>query len=378
MSFRLLHTADWQLGMTRHYLDADAQARFTQARFEAIGAIGRIAREQSCEAVVCCGDVFEHNAVDRKTISRACDALRTIPVPVFLLPGNHDPLDAGSVFRSTTFAAKKPVRVHVLETAEPVALRPGVEIVGAPWTSKRPLRDLVADALERLAPKQDGVRIVVAHGAVDALSPDPANPALISVAAAERAIAEGRLHYLALGDRHSLTDVGATGRIRYSGTPEPTDYDEVEPGHVLVVDVASDGVTAQSRRTGSWTYRREKADLTGAADVELLRRKLGEIADKARTIVKLDLVGTLTVKQRAALDELLDEARETLAALEISTRASDLVVVPEDADFADLGLAGFAATAVAQLREQTKGATPEAAVARDALGLLLRLARGAA
>lgn len=375
MAFRLLHTGDWQLGMTRHYLDADAQARFTQARFEAIAAIGRLAREQSCEAVVCCGDVFEHNAVDRRTISRACEALATIAVPVFLLPGNHDPLDAASVFRSATFVARRPANVRVLESAEPVVVRPGVEIVGAPWTSKRPLRDLVAAALEPLPPMGGGVRIVVAHGAVDSLSPDPGNPALIAVAAAERAIADGRLHYLALGDRHSLTDVGTTGRIRYAGTPEPTDYDEVAPGHALVVDVAPDSLHAQPHRIGTWAYRREHVPLTGAADVELLRAKLGEIADKARTIVKLDLVGTLTVKQRAALDLLLDEARLTLAALEISARASDLNVVPEDADFADVELAGFAATAVARLREQSAGASQDAATAREALGLLLRLAK---
>jgi len=378
MAFRLLHTGDWQLGMTRHYLDADAQARFTQARFEAIVAIGRLAREQSCEAIVCCGDVFEHNAVDRKTIARACEALATIAVPLFLLPGNHDPLDAASVFRSATFVAKKPANVRVLESAEPVALRPDVEIVGAPWSSKRPLRDLVAAALEPLPPMGGGVRIVVAHGAVDALSPDAGDPAAISLAAAERAIADGKLHYLALGDRHSLTDVGATGRVRYAGAPEPTDYDETAPGHALVVDVARDRVEARPHRIATWTYRRERFELTGAVDVELLRAKLGEIADKARTIVKLDLVGTLTVTQRAALDAALEEAGETLAALEVSQRASDLAVVPEDADFAGVGLAGFAATAVARLREQAAGATPDAAVARDALGLLLRLAKGKA
>ena len=37
---RFLHTADWQLGMTRHFLDADAQARFTAARMDVIGRIG--------------------------------------------------------------------------------------------------------------------------------------------------------------------------------------------------------------------------------------------------------------------------------------------------------------------------------------------------
>lgn len=375
MAFRLLHTADWQIGMTRRFLDADAQARFTQARFESIAAIGRIAREQSCDAVVCCGDVFEHNAVDRKTIARACDALIQISVPVFLLPGNHDPLDAASLFRSAIFLERKPANVRVLDSSEPIELLPGVELVGAPWSSKRPLRDLVAAALEPLAARPDGVRIVIAHGAVDSLSPDPGNPALIGLAAAEQSIAEGRFHYLALGDRHSLTDVGTTGRIRYSGTPEPTDYDEAEPGHVLVVDVARDGVTAKAHRTATWSFRREHVDLAGSPDVELLKQRLANLPDKSRTVVKLDLVGTLTVKQRAALDDVLEGARETLAALETSERGSDLAVVPEDADFADIDLAGFASTAVARLRERAGAASSDATVARDALGLLLRLAR---
>jgi DNA repair exonuclease SbcCD nuclease subunit len=379
MAFRLLHTADWQLGMTRHFLDADGQARFTEARFAAIETIGRVARERECEAVVCCGDVFEHNAVDRRTIGRACEALSTLPVPVFLLPGNHDPLDAASVFRSATFRARKPPNVRVLDTTEPVALRPGVEIVGAPWSSKRPLRDLVAAALEPLPAPTDGVRVVVAHGAVDSLSPDQDDPARISVAAAERAIADGRLHYLALGDRHSLTEVGATGRIRYPGAPEPTDYDETAPGHVLVVEVDRAGVAAEPLRVGTFRFRRERADLTGMADVLLLERRLAELPDKARTIVKLDLIGALTVKQRSVLDDVLERARETLAALETSERGSDLAILPEDADFADLGLAGFAATAVARLREQAAAPEPaSAAVARDALCLLLRLAGGRA
>jgi len=371
---RILHTGDWQLGMTRHYLDADAQARFTQARFEAIVSIGRLAREHACEVVVCCGDVFEHDAVDKRTIARACEAMATIPVPVFLLPGNHDPLNAASVFRSTTFLARKPAHVRVFETAQPIVVKPGVELLGAPWTSKRPLRDLVAAALEPRSPMSDGVRVVVAHGAVDVLSPDPANPALISLAAAERAIADGKLHYLALGDRHSLTDVGKTGRIRYAGSPEPTDYDEVAPGQVIIADVSRDSVKAESYRTATWNYRRERIELTGQADIDLLRAKLDESVDKARTIVKLDLVGALSVRQRTLLDELLDDARQTLAALEISERASDLRVLPEDSDFSDLGLAGFAATAVTRLREQAAGADADAATARDALGLLLRLA----
>ena len=47
------------------------------------------------------------------------------------------------------------------------------------------------------------------------------------------------MHYVALGDKHSRMQVGSTGRIWYSGSPEVTNYDDIEsdPGHVLVVDL---------------------------------------------------------------------------------------------------------------------------------------------
>lgn len=363
--------------MTRHFLDTESQALYTEARYEALRAIGRIARERACEFVVCCGDVFEFNEVDARTVARACEALATIPVPVWLLPGNHDPLNTAAVFRSRTFLARKPAHVHVIESEAPIAVKPGVELVGAPWTSKRPLVDLVARAIAPLATPTFGVRIVVAHGCVDTLSPDDSNPALISLAAAESALAAGKMHYLALGDRHSLTDVGASGRVRYAGTPDATDYDEVAPGHVLVVELDAQNVNVEAVRTGTWRFLREKVQLSGAADLALLRERLAGLEDQGRCIVKLDLEGTLTLSQKAELDGLLEGARLTLGALEVSERGSDLKIVPDAVDFADLGLSGFAERAVERLREQAAGTGPDSLVARDALGLLLRLTKEA-
>ena len=37
---RFVHTSDWQLGMTRHFLEGEAQARYTAARIDAIRSIG--------------------------------------------------------------------------------------------------------------------------------------------------------------------------------------------------------------------------------------------------------------------------------------------------------------------------------------------------
>jgi DNA repair exonuclease SbcCD nuclease subunit len=374
MQIRFVHTSDWQLGVTRRFLSEDAQARWSAARFDAIRALGRVAGEERCEFVVVAGDIFESNQVDRRTVARACEALAAIPVPVFLLPGNHDPLDAASVFRSATWCAKKPAHVRVIEElGRPVEVRPGVEVAGSPWTSKRPLRDLVAAAADEIAPLAAGVRVMVAHGMVDTLSPDPDDPALIRLSDAERAMAEGRFHYLALGDRHSLSRVAASARIWYSGTPEAYDFDEVDPGHVLVVEVGSEGVIATPHRVGVWRFLEEHAEVSSVEDVEALARRLESLPEKEQTVLKLGLVGTLSIRQRARLDEILDHAGDLFAAVIHSESSSELAVVPDDSDFADLALAGFAAAAVERLRAGAAALGAEAAVARDALALLVRL-----
>ena len=49
---RFLHTSDWQLGMTRSFLSEEAQARYTQARFDAIRTMGRIAERKTMSVYV--------------------------------------------------------------------------------------------------------------------------------------------------------------------------------------------------------------------------------------------------------------------------------------------------------------------------------------
>ena len=66
---KFLHTSDWQLGMTRRYLAEGSQERYNQARFDAVRTMGRLAKEESCQFMLVCGDVFESNQVDRKTVA---------------------------------------------------------------------------------------------------------------------------------------------------------------------------------------------------------------------------------------------------------------------------------------------------------------------
>lgn len=367
---RFLHTADWQIGMTRHFLPDDAQARFTAARIDVIRRIGELAAEERCEFVVVCGDVFEANQLSRQTVGRALEALATIPVPVYLLPGNHDPLDPVTIYRSPQFLRDCPEHVRVLSSAEPVRVREGVELVPAPWFGKHPDSDLVGAAVTGAlgaapltsagspgpppapaAAATGAVRIVVGHGAVDLLDPDRTNTAAILLEPLERELAAGRIHYVALGDRHSRTEVGGSGAVWYSGTPEVTSFREELPGEALVVDIEPGRAPSVTpHRVGTWTFQTLRRELVRSDDVAELGRELVAMPDKDRTVLRLALRGALAVADQATLTDLLDEQGEIFAALFLWERHSDLRVSADAEDLHDLNLSGFLSTAAEEMR----------------------------
>ena len=148
---RFIHTADWQLGMTRHFLEGEAQPRYAAARRDAVAALAGVVAETGAQFVVVAGDVFEHNQLSPEVVGKSLEAMRGIGVPVYLLPGNHDPLDAASVYIGAEFVAQCPDNVTVLDRAGVWDVAPGVQIVAAPWRSKRPTADLTAAVLDDLA-----------------------------------------------------------------------------------------------------------------------------------------------------------------------------------------------------------------------------------
>lgn len=381
---RFVHTADWQLGMTRYFLNGDAQPRYSAARRDVVAGLGRLAADAGAEFVVVSGDVFEDNQLAPRDVSQSLEAMRAIGVPVYLLPGNHDPLDASSVYTSPLFVTECPGNVTVLDRPGVHAVRPGLQLVAAPWTSKAPTADPVAGVLDGLP--ADGVaRIVVGHGGVDIFVPDKDRPSLIRLAALEAAIDRGAVHYVALGDKHSRMQVGGTGRIWYSGSPEVTNYDDIEsdPGHVLVVELdendPSHPVRVEPHKVGTWRFVTLRRTVDNNRDIADLDINLDQLPDKERTVVRVGLSGSLTVTDKAALDACLDKYARLFAALSLWERQSEIAVMPADGEFDDLGIGGFAASAVDELVATARGDGNDADDARSALALLLRLAdRGVA
>ncbi|WP_420098833.1 metallophosphoesterase family protein [Corynebacterium sp.] len=411
--FRFLHTSDWQLGMDRWFLGAEAGPRYREARLAAVERLLSVAQDRHCAAVVVAGDVFDDNLVDPVTWRRAVDILRRSPVPVFLLPGNHDPYDAASVYRSREFDDLAPT-VQVLTDSSPRTVpglpeeTPSAQIIGAPLLSKYMSSDPVAAALSGESGGDAGdidrarVRILVGHGASESRTSDD-DPAVIDVAAAAEACRAGTIDMLALGDTHSVTSLHPDGTVWYSGSPEVTDFleegggGESRSGYALVVDVRPAGgdtvggpvgpsdVQVEEVRTGRWRFLALSAHINNRDDVTEWVARLDGLPDKRTTVVKYALTGSVDLSTAAALDEEHDRIAPAFAALYPRRRLMDLHVVPGDEELADAdwpGVVGVAARDLVARLDRGDGIDRGDGVdnvphtdttARDALRLLYRL-----
>ena len=359
LTTRFLHTSDLQLGMTRWFLQEteDAQALFDAARVEAITRLGEKAIEYQCDFIIVAGDVFEHNSISAKTRERALAALAALPVDVYLLPGNHDPLTADSIF----YRAESHPRIHVFTDSTPIEVAPGVELIGAPWHSKTPSCDLVSHAIAGLEP--------AATIRMDIIDRDTV----------ETAIRGGTIDYLALGDTHSAMSLSDTGAIWFSGAPEVTAFRELPSGQgennsgkALIVDVtktaaAQAEVTVTETQIGTWRFDAISADVNSLDDVRDFITQLDAYPRKDRTVIKYSLVGAVDLATRQHLESELARLRPLFAHLYPRTRTMNLTTAATDVDIADLDLSGFVLAAAQEL------ATDTDPVASDALNLLFQL-----
>ncbi len=375
---RFIHSSDWQLGMTRAFFSAEAGARFSQARIDAIVELGRKAAEYDADFVVVAGDVFESNQLSRQIVVRTLDALATIKVPIFLLPGNHDPLDGASIFSTPELqAASAQGTIRILSDHQPVQVPgcPLVDVVGAPWRTKHPSGDLCAELAATLAPTPHKLRVAVAHGQLDRLSPNPAQIDTISLAQAEAALAAQKFHYLALGDRHSVYSAGNTGRVWYSGAPVATAFDEDQPNQALLVELALDEpCTVQPFAVGDWHFVARHQMLSTPEDLAELAAWLQGLPNKHCSAVKVSFEGAVSLSLAAELDELMDSQQDAFASLRRRVRHTSLAVVPDVLDQDSLGLSGYAKSSWDELLAEANADDP---VAQDALRLFYRLSNRA-
>jgi DNA repair exonuclease SbcCD nuclease subunit len=374
VALKLLHTADWHLGMRFPAFDEADQLKLTRARLDVIDSLLGLAETYDVNAVVCAGDLFDDPNPARewwKGLAERLHKRRWTTRPVFLLPGNHDPLTSNSVYAPDhPFRRALPTWTHVVDRPDYVfELNELAVLYGAPCTSTAGSNDLALSLPDR-DEGDDRIRIGLVHGQTFDIDGCQMNFPIAKDAASKRG-----LDYLAIGDTHSFREVppGAKVPTVYPSAPEQTKFDEDDAGFAAVVYFPRKRgrrPTIRKERVGRWLWCVEHCNT-----MDELRALRGR-DDLSNAVVRLTARLKVSVREADEAESILKELKGTVAS---HGRIGVLHVDDWDVeiDTTDVGqlaeqLPPVLASVVEMLREKEAA---EAELARRALLHLYRLVR---
>jgi DNA repair exonuclease SbcCD nuclease subunit len=398
---RFLHAADLHLGLRVTRFDEDACQRVSEARFTALQQIREKAAQLRADFILVAGDVFDDHCVSRTDAARAFPILESSSgsCPVFVIPGNHDPLVPGGVWdRDPWFREQPHLRVHFLRKPEPVAV-PNfpVTIFPCPLRQRRSMDDPTSWIESH--PREDGdrtIRLGLAHGSLN-IMPLPDDDHLIRADAADHY----QLDYLALGHWHKhRSHRSADGIVRtaYCGTHEPMSFPggdvslatgwasysadgEAErfsdDGHGVALLVEIEAPKAPPRieqvSIGCLNWRAERQDVT-ATPLSSLIKEYSHRDNPQRTLLRLTLGGVMDPQAYSRLDELRQIVQ--LRYHPGSVLDSDGVLIEPDAEqLAEAVGDGVLKRVLERLQGDVRSADPASKqVAQRALSLLYQIA----
>ena len=252
---RFLQVSDLHLGRPFAWLPQARREDRRRDQQRALEMAVSHAVEHGAHAILVPGDLFDSTAVDAGLLTFAIRAFEVNGCPpVFITPGNHDPVSAANAaFHPRLLRARGmrwPEHVHVFDTPEwtavPIARLPGVRVWGRCSTSsvestERPLASEALAAVTGTDPR--GFEIALFHGSREGQCP-PGQESTAPFSDAE--VAASPFVYHAVGHYHSGSRIeqplaegvkSAGARLAYAGSAISLDYTETGTHGALEVRI---------------------------------------------------------------------------------------------------------------------------------------------
>lgn len=377
VALKLLHTADWHLGMRFPSFSEEHQRTLMRARMDVLDSVFGAAESAGVDAVLCAGDLFDDPLPADpwwQGLLERLGARDWSQRPVFLLPGNHDPLTNKSVWAEDhPFRRGLPKGVHVVDRDDFEApLADCGVLVAAPCRTRAGQTGLWKN-LPRRDAGDERIRVGMIHGQTTDIEGFQNTFPIPAEAAEDRG-----LDYLAIGDTHAFREVppGAAVPTVYPSAPEPTKFGEQDAGYVALVFFPRNGRRALIRKERVGRWRWVERTVTSLADLQALAAE-GDLATKVmRLHVQLDA----TPPEYEAIEALLrtlggtDATHGRVGVLQVDR--SRLRLRTDDLEAAFDGLPDELGQVVERLQAQAEAGGDDAEAAKRALYHLYRSVRG--
>ncbi|WP_034424795.1 metallophosphoesterase family protein [Thermanaerosceptrum fracticalcis] len=258
---KILHCADFHFDTPFRELSGTVAEKRKEDLRETFGRVVNLARQERVDIMLLCGDLFDNQMVSRMTIDYLISKLREIPeVRVFISPGNHDPYNENSYYQLVQWPENIHIFKNTLEKVEIQELNTCVYGRGfiRPHQQDSLLKGFSVDDSTKL-------NIMTLHG--DVVQPgqcsdyNPITP---------EEIKESRLDYLALGHRHSYTNIAKMDDTSwaYCGCPEGRAFDELGDKGILLGELRKGSCNVVFKSISKRKYFELKIDISSCKTYE--------------------------------------------------------------------------------------------------------------
>ena len=240
----------WLAGAGPHL----ARARRRELR-EAFSRICELAEQLQVDALLCAGDLYEHDRVTPDTAAFLQSSFGELGRPVFLAPGNHDWCGPTSLYAEVRWSGN----VHVFGTdrLQPVELTPGLTLWGAAHLAPANTDGFLDD----FAVDRGGVHLGLFHGSERSGLPQQGSGKVPHAPFRAADVPAAGLHHVFAGHYHAPVD---GPWHTYPGNPDPLTFGETGDRGAVLAEIAEDGTLTRVRhRVGGSVVAAITVDLTG-------------------------------------------------------------------------------------------------------------------
>lgn len=296
---RLLHFSDLHLDSHFQWAGPELGRSRRLALREVLGRICDLAREQSVDAVLCGGDLYEDARFTPDTVKFVADTFGQLDIPVLLAPGNHDWFGPTSLYATANWASN----VHVFESTslEPFELTAGFTIWGAAHCAPANTDGF----LEHFTVDRAGINVALFHGSEQGAMQWQETGKVPHAPFREHQIRASGLNHAFVGHFHAPR---LAEWYTYPGNPDPLTFGEVGERGAVIADFDDKGALFRTTHIVA---------VTRLTDVEVSLSGIehsGQIADQVRAAVR-PLTGIVRVTLNGEIGEDVDVRLEDLQSL---------------------------------------------------------------
>ncbi|MFV1961454.1 MAG: exonuclease SbcCD subunit D [Acidimicrobiia bacterium] len=302
---RLAIFSDLHLDATFRSLGEAGDSRRVNLRKTLQNIIER-AHEQSVDALLCGGDLYENEGSGPDTRSFLVGAFRDCEMPVLLAPGNHDWYGPRSLYAQADWSEN--VHIFTTDKFEPYdRLDDGFTIWGAAHDAPTGTPGFFHGGFR--APDVDSVHIGLFHGAEEGAIPfevdRDGNPKSGHAPFTEQEIEASGMAHALVGHYHSPKD---RDLYTYPGSPDPLSFGEINQPGLVIADFGPKGLVDRSRME-VWVTKVHDLplDITGAENSTDVLEQHAELINGLTGYARVTIQGRLNPDAELPVSQLQAE-----------------------------------------------------------------------